>query len=244
VIPVLVVTIGSIFYLRFGQSVQYDDYFSQARSARDQALSESDPARQRDAWLSVLNLVDQASAYRETEDSDTLRAEAQANLDSLMGVTRLIFYPAFANGLGGSAVAQISRMAASESDLYMLDAEDGKILHATFSGQNLQLDNAFNCQPGTYAGYQVGTLVDLLALPKVNAAGAAVLGVDATGNLLYCASGQVPQAIPLPALPNTNWGRITAFVLEGGNLYVLDATSRSVWVFVGKDGAFVDTPYF
>ena len=244
VIPVLVVTIASIVYLRFGQSVQYDELFSQALNARAQALSESEPARQRDAWQSVLNLVDQASTYRETDESNSLRAEAQSNLDSLMGVTRLVFYPAFANGLGGSSVAQISRMAASESDLYMLDAQDGKILHAAFTGQNLQLDSAFNCQPGTYAGYQVGTLVDLLALPKVNAAGATVLGVDATGNLLYCASGQVPQAIPLPSLPNTNWGRITSFVLDGGNLYVLDATSRSVWVFVGKDGAFVDTPYF
>ncbi|HUG35111.1 MAG TPA: hypothetical protein VMJ90_10105, partial [Anaerolineales bacterium] len=242
VIPVLVVTIASVVYLRFGQSVQYDELFSQALNARAQAVSESDPIRQRDAWQNVLSLVDQASAYRETDESNSLRNEAQSNLDSLMGVTRLIFAPAFTSGLGNSI--QISRMAASESDLYMIDAERGSILHAAFTGQSLQLDNAFNCQPGTYAGYQVGNLVDLLALPKVNAAGATVLGVDATGNLLYCAPGQVPQAIPLPSLPNTNWGRITSLVLDGGNLYVLDATSRSVWVFIGKDGTFVDTPYF
>jgi hypothetical protein len=90
----------------------------------------------------------------------------------------------------------------------------------------------------------VGTLVDLLALPKINAVSATVLGIDATGNLLYCAPGQVPQAIPLPALPNTNWGRVTSFALDNGSLYVLDATARAVWVFVGKDSAFVDTPYF
>lgn len=242
VIPVLVVTVASVVYLRFGQSVQYDERFSQALNARAQAVSETDPIRQRDAWQNVLSLVDQASAYRETDESDSLRSEAQSNLDSLMGVTRLTFAPAFTSGLGNST--QISRMSASESDLYMLDAERGSILHAAFTGQSLQFDSAFNCEPGTYAGYQVGTLVDLIALPKVNAAGATVLGVDATGNLLYCAPGQVPQAIPLPSLPNTNWGRITSIVLDGGNLYVLDATSRSVWVFVGKDGTFVDTPYF
>jgi len=242
VIPVLVVTIASVVYLRFGQSVQYDEYYSQALNARAQAISETDPARQRDAWLNVLTFVDRAESYRETDESKLLRSEAQANLDTLMGVLRLEFIPAFTSGIGGAT--QISRMAASESDLYMLDAERGNILHAAFTGRTLEIDNAFNCQPGTYAGYQVGTLVDLLALPKVNAAGANVLGVDATGNLLYCAAGQVPQAIPLPSLPNTNWGRITSFVLDGGNLYVLDATSRAVWVFVGKDGAFVDTPYF
>jgi hypothetical protein len=171
-----------------------------------------------------------------------LSGEAQSNLDNLMGVVRLEFIPAFANVLGGST--HISRMAASESDLYMLDADRGNILHAAFTGRSLELDSAFNCQPGTYAGYQVGTLVDLLALPKINAVNATVLGIDASGNLLYCAPGQVPQAIPLPALPNTNWGHINSFVLDNGNLYVLDATSRAVWVFQGKDSAFVDTPYF
>jgi hypothetical protein len=32
--------------------------------------------------------------------------------------------------------------------------------------------------------------------------------------------------------------------MDNGNLYVLDATSRSVWVFIGKDSTFTDTPYF
>jgi len=242
VIPVLVVTIALVVYLRFGQSVQYDEYYSQALNARAQAVSEADPARQRDAWQNVLNFVDQAESYRETNESKQLRSEAQANIDSLMGVARLEFVPAFTNGLGGTTT--ISRMAASESDLYMLDAEKGSILHATFTGRSLELDATFSCQPGTYAGYQVGTLVDLLALPKVNLAGATVLGIDATGNLLYCAPGQVPQALPLPSLPNTNWGRITSFVMDSGNLFVLDATSRSVWVFAGKDSTFTDTPYF
>jgi hypothetical protein len=135
-------------------------------------------------------------------------------------------------------------MAASESDLYMLDAADGNVLHASFTGRSLSLDNAFRCQPGTYSGYQVGTLVDILALPKVNALNGTVLGIDANGNLLYCAPDQVPQAIPLPALPNTNWKRITAFALDSDNLYVLDAESRAVWVFRGKDSTFIDAPYF
>jgi hypothetical protein len=222
--------------------VQYDELYSQALNARAQAVSEADPARQRDAWQSVLGFVDQAENYRETDESRLLRSEAQTTLDNLLGVVRLEFIPAFTNGLGNAT--QISRMAASESDLYMIDAEGGNILHATFTGRSLEQDGAFNCQPGTHAGYQVGTLVDVLALPKVNAAGASVLGIDASGNLLYCSPGQVPQALPLPSLPNTNWTRITSFALDGGNLYVLDATSRSVWVFPGKDGTFVDTPYF
>jgi hypothetical protein len=242
VIPILVVTVGSVVYLRFGQSIRYDELYGQALTARAQAEGATEPVRQRDEWKRVLDLLDHADEYRETPESGLLRSEAQAKYDNLMGVVRLEFNPAFTSGIGGST--QISRMAASESDLYMLDAERGNILHASFTGRSLQQDSTFNCQPGTYAGYQVGTMVDLLALPKVNAVGATVLGIDSNGNLLYCSPGQVPQAIPLPDLPNTNWGRITAFVLDNGNLYVLDATSRAVWVFVGKDSTFIDAPYF
>ena len=32
--------------------------------------------------------------------------------------------------------------------------------------------------------------------------------------------------------------------MDSGNLYVLDAQANAVWVYVGKDGAFVDRPYF
>jgi hypothetical protein len=242
VIPVTVVTVASVVYLRFGQSIQYDEFYVQARNTAAQAVSETDPIRQRDAWQRVLAYLGDAERYRETPESKQLRTEAQHQLDLLLGTLRLEFIPAFPNGLGNSA--QISHMAASESDLYMLDAQGGKILHARYTGKSLELDNAFNCQPGSHGGYQVGTMVDLVALPRVNAFNATVVGIDAAGMLLYCAPDQIPKATPLPALPNTNWGRIVSFALDSGNLYVLDAQSRSVWVFVGKDSTFVDTPYF
>ena len=242
VIPVLVVTVATVMYLRFGQSVQFDEFYLQALNQRAVATGETDPVRQRDTWQSVLTTLDKAETYRQTAESKALRADAQANLDRLMGVIRLNFLPAFPSGVSG--VKQISRLAASESELYMLDAERGEVHHASFTGQGLSYDNNFECEPGNHAGYQVGTLVDILALPKVNSMGATMLGIDATGTLLYCTPGQVPQAVPLPSLPNTNWGRVTAFALDGENLYVLDASSRAVWVFVGKDSTFTDTPYF
>ncbi len=242
IIPVLVAVTSWVVYDKYGLNERYHELYQNAAIESAQANSETDPTRQYDELNNVISLLDQALNYRDTDEAKSLRKDAQAKLDTLMGIVRLEFVPAFTGGLGGSA--QISRMAASESDLYMLDADRGNILHASFTGRSLQLDNAFNCQPGTYSGYQVGTLVDILALPKINAVGATVLGIDTNGNLLYCAPGQVPQAFPLPALPNTNWGRITSFVLDNGNLYVLDAKAHAVWVFVGKDGAFVDTPYF
>lgn len=243
-IPAMVSVISWFIYDAYGLSERYRQLYQNAVTERARAVSETDPARQRDQWENVLDYLDNAERYGETDQSIALRSEAQSKLDNLMGVIRLEFVPAFPNGLGSSASAQISRMAASESDLYMLEAEGGRILHAAFTGRSLTLDNAFQCKPGTYSGYEVGTLVDVLALPKVNALNATALGIDANGRLLYCAPNQVPQAIPLPDLPNTNWGRVTSIALDSGNLYVLDAELRSVWVFRGKDSTFTDTPYF
>ena len=238
-IPLIVVTIASVVYIRYGRSVQYEEYLIQARDARAQVQGITDPALQREAWQRELFYLDKAESYNQTSETQSLRQEAQSNLDKLQGITRLQFQPVLDTGVG----VQISRLAANENDLYLLDAQHGGVLHIALTSSGFQQDSSFNCAPGSYGAYTVGALVDILALPINNSLNAALLGVDAAGNLLYCSSGNVPQAIPLPP-PDTNWKRVTAFTMDSGNLYVLDAQAHAVWVYVGKDGAFVDRPYF
>jgi hypothetical protein len=240
-IPLIVVTVASVVYLRYGRSQQYDTYFGQAQEMKAQALTLTDPVEQRRAWENVLLNVDIAESHRQTSDTISLRKDAEANLDKLLGITRLQFNAAFSSNLG----IQVSRMAASDTDLFMLNAANGEVLRAqpASNGRGFQLDTTFNCKPGVYGNYTVGPLVDILALPILKSVDATLLGIDAGGNLLYCAPGQVAQAIPLP-VPDTNWGRVTGFTMDNGNLYVLDAPSRAVWVYNGKDGNFIDQPYF
>lgn len=239
-IPLMVVTIASVVYLRYGRSQQYETYLGQAQEKQAQALALSNPVEQRIAWENVLLNVDIAESHRETSDTITLRQEANAHLDILLGITRMQFNPVFSSNLG----IEVSRMAASELDLFMLNATNGEVLRAELiNGRGFQLDTNFNCKPGVYGSYTVGPLVDILAMPALNSINATLLGIDATGNLLYCAPGQVAQAIPLPP-PDTNWGRVTSFTLDSGNLYVLDAPARAVWVYTGKDSTFIDRPYF
>jgi hypothetical protein len=239
-IPLIVVTVLSVVYFRYGRSVQYEEYLVQAQNEHTQALTLADPASQREAWQRELFYLDKADEYSKTDQTMQLRQEAQGNLDKLQGISRLQFQPVLNGGVG----TQISRIAASENDVYLLDAQRGGILHLVLTSGGFQQDNSFNCQPGSYGDgkYNVGPLVDILAMP-INTPNGSVIGVDAAGNLLYCATNQVAQAIPLPP-PDTNWGRVTAFTLDSGNLYVMDAPSRAVWVYVGKDGSFVDRPYF
>lgn len=239
-VPLIVVTIASVVYLRYGRSLQYESYLAQAQEMRLQAAALTDPVEQRKAWENVLLNVDIAESHRETSESISLRQEAEINLDALLGITRLQFSPAFSSNLG----IDVSRMAVSESDLFLLNAANGEVLRAQLTNnRGFQLDTAFNCRPGVYGSYTVGPLVDILTMPTLNSISATLLGVDAGGNLLYCAPGQVAQAIPLP-VPDTNWGRVTAFVLDAGNLYVMDAPARAVWVYNGRDGTFIDRPYF
>lgn len=240
-IPLMVVTVLVVVYIRYGRSEQYDAYLRQAQENRAQALALANPVEQRIAWENVLLNVDIAESHRETSDTITLRQEAEANLDKLLGITRLQFSAAFSS----KPNIDVSRMAANETDLFLLNAANGEALRAVPApgGRGFQLDTTFNCRPGVYSNYTVGPLVDILALPGLNAINATMLGIDASGNLLYCAPGMVARAIPLP-IPDTNWGRVTGFTLDNGTLYVLDAPSRAVWVYNGKDGTFVDRPYF
>ncbi len=235
-IPLLVVTVAVVVYMRFGRSSQYEVSIAQAQVMRGQAMSETDPVRQHDAWSNVLQHVVQAESYNVTSDTIALRQEAQARLDALLGITRLSFNPVFPSGMN----AEISRMAASDSDLFMLDAAQGNILRAVI-GRSYELDATFDCKPGQ--NNTVGSLLDLLVLPKVNTLNSSVVGVDVAGNLLYCAPGQLSKAMSLTT-PPTNWGRVTAVALDGGKLYVLDAPARAVWIYQETDGVFKDAPLF
>jgi len=238
-VPLVVVTVASAVYFRYGRSVQYEQYLVQAQDAGAQAKSLSDPSARREALQQELFYLDRAVSYNDTSEAQALRSDAQQGLDQLLGIARLQFQPVLNSSVG----VRIGRLAASDTDLYLLDAERGGVLHVALTGNGFKLDGAFNCAPGTYPDATVGPLIDLVALPEINALNATVVGMDAAGNVLYCAPGQVAQAAPLPP-PDTEWGRVRAFTLDGGNLYALDPSKHAVWVYLGKDGTYVDRPYF
>ena len=240
-IPLMVVTIASVVYLRYGRSQQYDTFLRMAQDFKSQALVLTDDVEKRKAWENVFTNVVTAQKYRETSEILTLRQEAETNLDQLLGVTRLQFNPAFSNNLA----IEISRMTASESDIYMLNAANGEVLRAAPAPNKggYELDTKFDCKPGVYNNFTVGQLVDILVLPGMNMQNAAILGIDASGNLLYCGPDQSPVAASLPA-PESQWGHVTAFVMDGGLLYVLDSSKSAVWIYGDDNGIYNKPPQF
>ena len=134
-VPLVVVTVASAVYFRYGRSVQYEQYLVQAQDARAQAASLTDPSAQREAWQRELFYLDQAESYNQTAETAQLRGEAQQALDKLLGIVRLQFQPVLSSGLG----VHIGRLAATDTALYLLDAERGSVLHVALSSDGFKL---------------------------------------------------------------------------------------------------------
>jgi hypothetical protein len=231
-VPVIVVTIASIVYFQRGSADQHEIHLAQAVQSAQQAQSLEDPQELRLAWDLTLRYLDQAEYYQTSEQSESLRTQAQDALDTLNGVERLEYQSALTTPLDADAL--ISRMVTVENDLYLLNSAEGVVARATLTNQGYTLDPTFQCGPGPFGGYIVGAIVDIAPLAADNSNRATVLGIDANGNLLYCIPGEAPLALPM-APPDTNWGSPVGVVQDSGDLYILDPLTNAVWIYRGID---------
>jgi hypothetical protein len=231
-VPLVVVTIATVVYFQRGRAGQYQTYYAQAVQAAQEAQAQTEPDARRTAWGNVITNLNRAETYGSTAESQALRAQAQGVFDELEGVRRVDFQPAIAGGI--PAASQITRLIATESDLYLLDAGSGSVLRAALAGQVYELDDGFQCGPGLPTGPAAGPLVDIAAIPKGNDLNATVMGLDAQGNLVQCIPG-APPVITALAPPATGWRQLQAFVYDLGNMYVLDPQTNGVWVYWGDE---------
>lgn len=243
-VPILFLVVARIVYFQLGFDAQYKIYFTHAQESAQQAVAETSPSALRVEWQTALEWLDRADQYQQapTAESQNLRQTAQGALDSLDKVVRFNFVPAFSAQPGRAT--QVARMAASDTDIYLLDAARGSVTRGVFNGKNFDPDDTFECGPGNYSGIRVDKLIDIVTLPHSQIHDATLLGIDASGNLLYCTPGESPRAGFLQ-MPDTGWKGITSISYDDYNLYVLDASSRAVWVYFGSEKfEFADKPYF
>jgi hypothetical protein len=239
-VPLVVVTIASVVYFRSGRNQLFDDYLSLARAAAVSAQTKPTAAEAWPDWTSALNWLDLAEAYGQTEESQTLRAQVEAALDSFNGVIRLDFRPAVSGGFGGRA--HITALAATSSDLYVLDAAQQRVYHAWFTGRDYEIDNEFDCLNGPASIEEMSSPVDMVGLDEAGAQptqGIAV--VDEDGTVVYCAPDS-PAAHSQLSPPSTGLGQIQAIDVFGNSLYVLDPEANSVWMYDASGGLFTQSP--
>jgi len=227
VVPLVVVTIAAVVYFQRGRTGQYQAYYAQAVQAAGYARTQSDPILRAEAWQTVINYVEQAESYQQNTDTRALRGEANQAFDQLNMVTRLIYQPALTTKLPEST--KISRMVATEGDLYLLNLEGGNVIRTLSTGSGYEVDPTFQCAAGTPAG-QSSAPIDIAMASKTNEFSATVLSLDVNGNLLHCIPGQPPVFTPLAA-PTKGWGTPQALTVDLGHLYVLDSGKNTVWIY-------------
>ncbi|MEX1248644.1 MAG: hypothetical protein WEA61_09185 [Anaerolineales bacterium] len=250
-VPVGVVILVAVVYLQFGRSQLYVNYLERAQNAAAIAAASQNPDEIRIAWEGVIYYAERAAHYEQDQQTAAdLLAQAQTALDGLDGIRRVEFTPALFAPLAQNA--HITRMVATNNEIYMLNATDGKVMRFFLGGDSgpgsYQLDANFACEPGPYGEFIVGKLVDLALLPRGNALDAELMAMDANGNVIYCASGERPSARTL-TLPDTNWGTALAMAVENSNLYVLSgvgspAQANAVWIYTGEDYSYAEEPRF
>jgi hypothetical protein len=234
VIPLVMVAVASSIYFQKGKTEQYKYYIEQAQTAAGAAAQLSEEGEARKAWETAIFMAQKAETYQTTSESHSLILQAQTVLDQMDNIVRVDFANAIIGGL--PAADKITRMEASQTDLYMLDASQGRVLRAVMTGHGYELDSSFRCSPGPYGSYIVSSFVDFRILPKGNSMDADVAAIDGGGNMVYCGPDITTTSITLAA-PDNNWGSIKAMDYDSGSIYVLDTLNNAVWVYSGGASA-------
>jgi hypothetical protein len=231
-VPLTIIAIAAVVYFQRGREAQYNLHLTLAQDAAQLADTKTDPKEQRLAWETTLLHLNNAEIFKTTDESQELRQHAQDIVDDLNATDRLDFRPAIIGQL--EETAQIVRVVARDDDLYLLNATDGVVERAILTNQGYTIDTTFQCGPGPYEGYIVGSIIDIAPMPRGNDLQATIVGIDANGNLLYCIPGTTPSALPMEP-PDINWGTPRGITIDGNDLYVLDPQTNAVWIYRGMD---------
>ncbi len=240
-IPLVVVAVATTVYVRSGLAEQFQQRLQKAQQVAAQAAQLKEPAQQREGWKQAYALLLDAEKYGESDQSQALQKQIVAALDDLEGYVRLSFQPAVRGDLGLNV--NITDIVTTLNDVYLLDSSQGRILRLQRMVSGYELDPKFNCGPGTAGTIIINPLIDLAAMPTNNEMHSTVMGIDAGGNLVYCAPNLTGfDSRPL-ALPDQGWGKIAGITLSGNILYVLDPKGNAVYRYDGTDGVFADPPH-
>lgn len=241
IVPLLIVAIAAVVYFGRGRQEQFQEYLIQASAAIQVAQMKQDSKEARGDWETAIRFLDMAANYGKSQEADIFRQQAQTAVDSLDLVNRVDFLPVVSGGFGLGS--NITALAASATDLYVLDAANHIIWHAWGAPERgYEIDKTFECLKGKDSFPDMGTPVDIVIQSHPGALGAeGTVAVDKDGTLLYCAPDRQP-AIAQLANPDIGWGRIQAIDVYGDSLYVMDTETNAIYIYNASGGLFSGTP--
>ena len=238
-IPVIIAAIAVTIYYQFGPQKEFLVDMQQAEQTASLISATNNPDIQITAMQQTIDWLDQAEKHLINDQSKYLRLQVQDSLDKIFNIKRVTYHP-ISDNLDGSV--KITRILANTSDVYMLDSTQGRVIRLVQNGQQYRLDPSFECSAGQIGISHVGKLVDFAILPANTPNKASVLGIDNSGNLLYCIPDEKPLAKSLTP-PDMGWGTIQSVSIdEDGLLYVMVPEDNSVFIYLQQDYTYPDPP--
>lgn len=240
-VPLIVVAIAAVAYFGRGRSQQFEDYLYQAEAAIQVAEMKPSAEEARGDWEAARHFLQLAQDYGWDKDADTLWQKTLSALDTLDLIQRVEFKPIISGGFGSDT--NITAMAASETDIYVLDSEHEIMWRAWGTPERgYKIDSSFECLNTSNQYADLDAIVDIVIQVEPGALGAeGVVAIDMDGTLLYCAPERQP-AIAQLSPPDIGWGRIRAIDVLEDTLYVLDPIKNAVWIYNATGGLFSGTP--
>ena len=240
-VPLIIVTIASLVYIRKGRNEEFQSYLNQARTSVMTAQTLPLDETSRGEWENAAKMLTLAETYNTNAESQVLGEQVQNALDIINKVSRLDFQPLVSGGFGSDAI--ITGIAASATDLYVLDGTHQIIRHAWGAPERgYEIDTTFECLGTTTISQELAPPIDFVLQPAPGALGMeGVVAIDDDGTLLYCAPDRQPAVAQLTP-PDIGWGRIQAIDVYADSLYVLDPAMNAVKIYEATGGFFSGIP--
>jgi hypothetical protein len=240
-VPVIIVTAASFIYFQLGRAAQGRQFFLQAGEAAVQAISSQTAEDQRTNLVMAMDYLAKAEEFGGVPayQVDELRARLRSEFDSLDNVRRVDYRLALLDNL--APAVKITRIIPVFDDLYFLDSTTGSVLRAQFTSEGYLIDPDFNCDPARYSA-EIGPLVSIASWPAGFLPQATILGMDAVGRLIYCQPDLPPEFGILTSPAYVDFKQLTGMTIDRGNVYVLDPSSKAVWLYLNVN--FKEEPYF
>jgi len=233
-IPLVVVTIACLVYFRFGRNQQFQLDIADARAEIAAAESKATLEEAREDYLQAQFWLEEAARYGTSDELIQLQDKVQSTLDNLDLIVRLEFSQIVSGGFGPES--HLTSIAASATDLYVLDDAHDTIWHIWSTGRGFEIDGEFSCLQETGPEAKLTTLVDIAIVPEPSVLNVeSLIGIDAAGLIIYCAPDKNPTTTEL-APPELGWSKIQTFEVYNNQLYVLDSGHKTIFIYDASNG--------
>ncbi|MCI0396143.1 MAG: hypothetical protein L0332_16870 [Chloroflexi bacterium] len=241
-IPLIVTVAVTTVFLQRGRIVRVAEIRQEMNQNLTLAQAATTREEEQNHYFRVLALADYAESLQPgNEEINRLRREAQKELDTLEGITRLVVQPLYEYP-EGTLLTSIALGDELNGGIFLLDAAGNRVYRHETDETYLNLttlDPELILSGSDVVGnHVVGQLIDLMWRPRgqaVSRDGMAVL--DSNGALVtyYPNLGDV-RAVRLGLA--SDWRQPVAITSFNERLYILDSGSEQIWRYFAEGDGF------